>query len=367
MPTLFDPIRLGQFECSNRIFMSPLTRSRASREGVPSPLVREHYAQRATAGLIISEAVGVTRQGLGWPFAPGIWNQAQVSAWRPVTREVHAHKGRIIAQLWHMGRLVHPDYLGGTAPVSSWAIAAPDNAKTYEGPKPYAVPHMLNVAEIKGIIADYVHAAKNAMSSEFDGIQLHAANGYLFDQFMRDSCNQRSDDYGGTPEKRTRFIVETVQAIADAIGADRVAIRVSPAIPLQGCVDSAAEEVFTRVAEAMRRIGIMFLEVREPAPNLRKVTPPPHTTNWPAVPLIAARLKAAFKGPFVVNTGYDRTDAMAAVANGEADAIAFGKPFISNPDLVARLANNRPLAQHDLATLYTQGAEGYTSYPAWKG
>ena len=227
------------------------------------------------------------------------------------------------------------------------------------------LPHALGVEEIKGVVAEYVTAARNAISSEFDGIQLHAANGYLFDQFLRDSCNQRNDAYGGSPEKRTRFLVETVQAISDAIGADRTSIRVSPAIPIQGCVDSAAEEVFTRVAEAMRRIGIAFLEVREPSPSLRKLPPAPHMPNWPAVPLLSAGLKAAFKGPFVMNTGFTRADAMTSVAEGQADAIAFGKAYISNPDLAERLAKDQPLAQHDLGTLYTQGPEGYIDYPAF--
>lgn len=364
MTSLFDPIRIGALTCPNRIFMSPLTRSRASRAGVPGPLVGRYYAQRASAGLIISEAIGVTRQGLGWPYAPGLWTQEQVCAWRPVTRAVHERGGRIFSQLWHMGRLVHPDYLDGAAPVSSCAISAPDQAKTYEGPKPYGLPHALSVDEIRGIVADFTAAARNAMSAEFDGIQLHAANGYLFDQFLRDSCNRRGDAYGGTPEKRTRFIGEVAQAIAEAIGADRVAIRVSPAIPMQGCVDSAAEEVFTRVAESMRRIGIAFLEVREPSPSLRRQPPAPHMPDWPAVPLLSARLKAAFKGPCVLNTGFTRADAIAAVAEGSADAISFGKPYIANPDLAERLARDQPLARHDIATLYTQGPEGYVDYPA---
>jgi N-ethylmaleimide reductase len=355
MPTLFDPIRIGAIQCANRIFMSPLTRSRGTRDHIPTPLMVEYYTQRANAGLIISEATGISQQGLGTPFAPGIWNDEQVAAWRPVTKAVHAAGGRIICQLWHMGRVVHPDFLGGQPPVSSSAVAAPGDARTYSGNKPNVVPRALDASEIPGIVADFARAARNAIAAGFDGVQLHAANGYLIDQFLRDSCNKRTDAYGGTAEKRVRLLAEVVEVIVAAVGAERTAVRVSPLIPMLGCEDSDAEAVFLCVADTLSRLRIAFLEVREPAPNIRAA----------GGPVIAARMRERFRGPMVLNTGYDRADAMAAVTNGLADAITFGKPYIANPDLAKRLALNVPLGTVNVSTLYAPGPAGYIDYPRY--
>ena len=355
MPTLFDPIRLGAIEAPNRILMAPLTRGRATRDHVPTPLMAEYYAQRAGAGLIISEATGISRQGLGWPYAPGLWTDAQVEGWKPVVAAVHEAGGRIVAQLWHMGRLVHPDFLGGAAPVSSSAIAAPDAAHTYEGKKPYAVPRALRVDEIPALLEDYRHATRNALAAGFDGVQIHAANGYLIDEFLRDNTNHRADAYGGSIENRVRLLRDVVEAVAGVAGADRTAVRLSPNGPIQGVDDSDAPAVFTAAAAALAPFGLAFLELREPGfdGTFGKATTAP----------VAPAMKAAFKGPLVLNSDFHGPDAEAALAAGPADAIAFGRTFLANPDLPYRLRGGLPLNKDDAATWYSQGPQGYTDYP----
>src|ERR1700733_6682688 len=262
MTSLFDPIIVGAIEASNRILMAPLTRGRASRSHVPTPLMGQYYSQRASAGLIISEATGISQQGLGWPSAPGLWSEEQVIGWQPIVRAVHDAGGRIVAQLWHMGRLVHPDYLGGAQPVSASATTAPGYAHTYEGTKPYAESRTLEVHEIKKIISDYKLAAEHAMAAGFDGGQLHAANGYLIDQFLRDGTNRRTDSYGGAVENRIRLIIESVRALISVAGADRTGVRLSPNDDPQGCGDSHSELLFTKAAEALNGLSIAFLEMR---------------------------------------------------------------------------------------------------------
>jgi N-ethylmaleimide reductase len=348
MPTLFDPIRLGAIEARNRIIMAPLTRARATREAVPTPIMAEYYAQRASAGLIISEATGISRAGLGWPYAPGIWNDEQVAAWRPVTDAVHAAGGRIVAQLWHMGRLVHPS-LGGQQPVSSSAITAPDLALTYEGKQPYTEPRPLEIAEVPALLADYARAARNAIAAGFDGVQIHAANGYLIDQFLRDSDNHRDDIYGGPIENRIRLLGEVTRAVSDAVGADRTGVRLSPNGEIQGTDDSNPEPLFTAAAELLSDIGIAFLEIREPAGL--------------AHPPVGPAMRRAFAGPFIVNAGYDAAGAQAALDSGAADAVSFGKPFIANPDLPLHFERGLPIARAEVATFYAQGPEGYIDYP----
>ena len=227
MPTLFDPLRIGRLTCPNRIWMAPLTRGRATREHVPTELMARYYAQRASAGLIISEATGISVEGSGWPYAGGLWGAEHVAHWRVVTQAVHAAGGRIFAQLWHMGRLVHPS-LHGVLPVSASATTAPGQAHTYEGKQPYAMARALPIDEIPRLIGDYVHAARNAVEAGFDGVQLHAANGYLIDQFLRDGSNRRTDAYGGPIENRIRLLREVTSALADAVGPDRTAVRLSP-------------------------------------------------------------------------------------------------------------------------------------------
>lgn len=356
MPSLFDPVALGALRCPNRILMAPLTRGRATRDHVPTPLMQTYYAQRASAGLIITEATGISRQGLGWPFAPGIWTDAQVEAWKPVTAAVHEAGGRIVCQLWHMGRLVHPSFLGGEQPVSASATIAPHKAHTYEGRQLYTEARALALDEIPDLLDDYARAARHAIAAGFDGVQLHAANGYLIDQFLRDSSNLRTDEYGGSIENRIRLLREATQAIADVVGAERTSVRLSPNGDSQGVNDSDPQPLFVAAAQALDAIGIAFLELREPGAN--------GTFGKGEVPAIAPAIRAVFRRPLVLNSDYTHGAAEAALAKGEADAISFGRPFISNPDLVARLRSGAALAPDDQTTWYSQGAEGYVDYPA---
>ena len=354
MPTLFDPIQLGAIHAPNRILMAPLTRGRGTREHVPTPLMAEYYAQRAAAGLIISEATGISRQGLGWAYAPGLWTEAQVDGWKPVVAAVHKAGGRIFAQLWHMGRIVHPNFLGGAKPVSASATTAPGEVRTYEGKAPYAEARPLTLEEIPGLIEDYRKAARNALAAGFDGVQLHAANGYLVDQFLRDGTNQRTDTYGGSIENRIRLLKEVTQALVEIVGADRTAVRLSPNDDPQGSGDSNSEPLFVAAVNALNDFKLAFLEMRasRPESNFR-----------PAVRDLVPAIRKAYRGPLIINSDYHLADASAALASGRADAIAFGRPFLANPDLVARLKANAPLNQPDPETFYTQGAEGYTDYP----
>ena len=354
--TLFDPINLGAIPAPNRILMAPLTRGRSEGEHVPiSDLKAEYYSQRATAGLIIAEATGISQEGLGWPSAPGIWSDDQVKAWKPVTQAVHDAGGRIILQLWHMGRLVHPDFLGGAQPVSSSATTAPGYAHTAEGKKDYTEARALDISEIPRVIADYVHAAKNAIAAGFDGVQIHAANGYLIDQFLRDNTNLRTDDYGGAIENRIRLLREVTQAVVDAVGAERTSVRLSPNGETQGADDSNPVALFTAAASALQDIGIAFLELREIKPY--------GNFGQTEVPRISPEIRKVFKGPLVLNQEYTRELADADLASGLADAISFGRPYISNPDLAERLRTGAELAPDNFKTWYSMGAEGYTDYP----
>jgi 2,4-dienoyl-CoA reductase-like NADH-dependent reductase (Old Yellow Enzyme family) len=355
MPTLFDPITIGAIEAHNRIIMAPLTRARATRNAVPTPIMADYYAQRASAGLIISEATGISRIGLGWPFAPGLWNQDQVDGWKPVTKAVHDAGGRIVVQLWHMGRIVHPS-VGGGQPVSSSAITAPDYAHTYEGKQPHVEPRSLDISEIPALLEDYAQAARNAVAAGFDGVQIHAANGYLIDQFLRDGANRRSDAYGGSIENRTRLLGEVTRAVAGAIGAERTGVRLSPNGEMQGVNDSDPHSLFAAAGSLLSDIGIAFLEAREPGPDSNFSKP----SHAPVAPV----LRKVFGGPFILNSDYDAGSGQAVLDSGVADAIAFGRPFISNPDLPARFREGLPLATPDVKTFYTQGGEGYIDYPA---
>jgi N-ethylmaleimide reductase len=356
MPSLFDPIQLGATLCPNRIVMAPLTRARATREHVPTELMVDYYRQRASAGLIITEATGISRQGLGWPYAPGIWTQQQMEAWKPVVEAVHEAGGRIFCQLWHMGRVVHPSFLGGEPPVSASATTAPYKAHTYEGRQLYAEARPLRLDEIPELLSDYARAAAYAIAAGFDGVQLHAANGYLIDQFLRDGTNRRDDDYGGPVENRIRLLVEATRAIADMVGAERTAVRLSPNSETQGVQDSDPEALFTAAAAALAEFGLAFLELREPGPE--------GTFGRSDVPPLSPSIRKVFPQPLVLNSDYDLERAEAAIGEERADAISFGRPFIANPDLPARLIAGAPLAKDDMATWYSQGPEGYVDYPA---
>ena len=355
MPSLFDPLRLGATTAPNRILMAPLTRARATRDHVPTALMVDYYTQRASAGLILTEATGITPQGLGWPFAPGLWSAEQVAAWALVTASVHAAGGRIFAQLWHMGRLVHPSFPGRAQPVSASATTAPGKAHTYDGKQPYVEARALGLDEIPGIIADYRAAARNALAAGFDGVQIHAANGYLIDQFLRDNSNLRDDAYGGPVENRIRLLREVTQAVAAEVGAGRTAVRLSPNGNSQGANDSDPDALFGAAAAALSEIGIAFLELREPGfeGTFGKAERAP----------VAPVIRAAFRGPLVLNSDYDAARASAALDAGAADAISFGRTFLANPDLPRRFAENLPLTKDTLATWYSQGPEGYIDYP----
>ena len=355
MPSLFDPIQLGAISALNRILMAPLTRARNTREFVPTPMMAEYYAQRAGAGLLISEATGISRQGLGWPYGPGIWTAEQVAGWRVVTDAVHAAGGRIVCQLWHMGRVVHPSFLGGEQPVSASATTAPGQAHTYDGKQRYAEARALRSDEIPGLLDDYRTASRNARDAGFDGVEVHAANGYLIDQFLRDNSNFRDDGYGGSVDNRVRLLREVTRAVADTVGADRTSVRLSPNGDTQGVNDSNPVALFTAAAAALSAIGVAFLELREPGPE--------GTFGKAAVPAVAPAIKAAFKGPLVLNSDYDGARGQAALDAGEADAIAFGRTFLANPDLPRRIREGLPLNKDNAATWYSQGPEGYIDYP----
>lgn len=356
MPTLFDPIQLGAIQAPNRIIMAPLTRARSSKAHVPTPMMIEYYRQRASAGLIVSEAIGISLQGLGWPWAPGIWNDEQTTAWKPIVEAVHAAGGRIVAQLWHMGRVVHPSMPGRGQPVSASATKAPGDDHTYDGKQPHVLARPLRVDEVPGLLADYQAAASNALAAGFDGVQIHSANGYLIDQFLRDATNLRDDEYGGSIKGRIRLLGEITRAVIEIAGGSRTSVRLSPNGDRRGVNDSNPEALFKAVAEMLSPLGLAFLDVREPGYDgtFGKADRPP----------IAPIIRKAFAGPLILNTDYDLAKAQTAIDVGAADAIGFGRLFIANPDLVRRLTENLALASDDVATWYSQGRLGYVDYPS---
>lgn len=357
--TLFQPLKMGALEAKNRIFMAPLTRGRSTQPGsVPNDMMTTYYRQRAGAGLIISEATGISVEGSGWPAAPGIWSEEQVEGWKNVTDAVHDDGGLIVLQLWHMGRLVHPDFLDGNPPVSASATTAPGHAHTFEGRKDYEAARELSIEEIARVVADYRHAAENAKKAGFDGVQLHAANGYLVDQFLRDSTNLRTDEYGGSADNRTRFLREVLTALIDVWGADRVGVRLSPNGETQGCDDSDPATTFGAAAKVVEDLGLAFLELREPGPD--------GTFGSTDVPKQSPLIRQIYTGPLVLNSDYSAVNAVADIEAKRADAISWGRDFISNPDLPERIATGAPLAPNVNVphSWYGRGPEGYIDYPA---
>lgn len=358
MSSLFDPLQMGSLELPNRIVMAPLTRARAGREAVPNELMATYYSQRAGAGLIISEATGISREGLGWPNAPGLWNEPQVEGWNKVTTAVHHHGGRIVAQLWHMGRLVHPS-VSGMEPVSSSAVTAPNYAHTYDGNKPYVEPRAASKEDIERIIADYAVAARNAIRAGFDGVQVHGANGYLVDQFLRDGANFRTDGYGGPVENRIAFMTRVLEAVGASIGMDRVGIRFSPNIHSQGVEDSDPIALYTAVAERLEELKVPWIELREPRlPTTAGVIP-----TAPVSP----SMRQVYSGRILINADSNWCDALRATIDGVADGVSIGRLFISNPDLVERIALGAPLNEGDSSTFYAGGAAGYVDYATLDG
>ncbi|MGI8944363.1 MAG: alkene reductase [Qipengyuania sp.] len=355
---LFEPLTMGALEGKNRIFMAPLTRGRADTPGfVPNGMMAEYYRQRASAGLIISEATGISVEGLGWPSAPGIWSDEQVEGWKPVTRAVHGEGGLIVLQLWHMGRLVHPYYLDGEPPVSASATTAPDHAHTPAGRQPYGAARALEAGELERVVDDYRHAAENAKKAGFDGVQLHGANGYLIDQFLRSSTNLRDDEYGGPPQNRVRFLDEVLAALVDVWGADRVVLRLSPNGMTQGCNDPDPASIFGEAARVVEEHGLAFLELREPGPD--------GTFGRTDVPKQSPLIRSIYSGPLVLNSDYTPQQAVADIEAGRCDAVTWGRDFISNPDLPERFRRGAEIAPDVGApkTWYFPGPEGYVDYP----
>ncbi|WP_417719010.1 alkene reductase [Salipiger sp.] len=357
---LFTPFTAGEIEMRNRIVMAPLTRNRADDDtGEVGDLHVEYYRQRAGAGLIVSEGTQISPVGKGYIQTPGIHSEAQVAAWKRVTDAVHAEGGRIVVQLWHVGRVSHVSIQpGGAAPVAPSAIPAGSKTFIKGGFAETSAPRALTVDEIADIVAEYRHAAKMAIKAGFDGVEVHGANGYLVDQFLKTGANTRDDAYGGPVENRARFLFEVLEAITDEIGGGRTGLRISPFSPANGISDADPQETFEYVVKGLNRFGLAFLHVVEGATGgSRELAEGQSVTA----------LKDLFDGPYMANNGYDREMAVAAVRDGAADLVAFGKPFISNPDLVDRLSVDAPLAAPDQATMYGGGAEGYTDYPTLAG
>jgi len=353
---LFTPTRIGAIELANRVVMAPLTRCRgdASAGDVSGrPMNIAYYTQRSAAGLIISEGTQISPVGKGYMGTPGIYSPAQVEGWRRVTDAVHAAGSKMIAQIWHVGRITHPDINGGLEPVAPSAIAPGVVGYGPNGKVDCPVPRALSESEIATIVGEFRSAALNAMAAGFDGVEIHGANGYLVDQFLRDGSNQRTDRYGGSAENRARFALEVVDACTAAIGADRVGIRLSPVSPVNGIHDSAPQTVFGSLVEALDRRGIAFIHFVEGSTG--------GSRDLTGFDFAAAR--RAFHGAYIANNGYTRESAIAAIETGAADAVAFGRPFISNPDLVHRLQIGAPFAPANPQTFYAPGPEGYTDYP----
>ncbi|HHZ8194292.1 TPA: alkene reductase [Pseudomonas aeruginosa] len=347
MATLFDPIMLGDLELPNRIVMAPLTRCRADEGRVPNALMAEYYAQRAGAGLILSEATAVTPMGVGYPDTPGIWSDDQVRGWSNVTKAVHAAGGRIFLQLWHVGRISDPLYLNGELPVAPSAIAAEGHVSLVRLKRPYVTPRALDTEEIADIVEAYRQGAERAKAAGFDGVEIHGANGYLLDQFLQDSTNKRTDRYGGSIENRARLLLEVTDAAISVWGAQRVGVHLAPRADSHDMGDSNRLETFSHVARELGKRGIAFICAREAQ----------------ADDSIGVALKKAFGGPYIANEKFTLDSANAILVKGDADAVAFGVPFIANPDLVERLRQGAELNPPRPETFYTGGTEGYLDYP----
>lgn len=351
--TLFEPYALGGITLANRVVMAPLTRNRAAAGLVPSELVAEYYAQRASAGLIITEATQVSMQAQGYQDTPGLYTSEQIAGWQKVTDAVHAKGGRIFVQLWHVGRVSHVDLLGGDAPVAPSAIRAATKTFVNNGFADVSEPRALELAELPGIVNDFRKTAANAIKAGFDGVEVHGANGYLLEQFAKDGANVRTDAYGGSVENRARLLLEVTAAVAQEIGAERTGIRISPVSPANGISASDPQAQYDYIVDQLDALGVAYIHVVEGATGgPRDVAPFDYTS-----------LRRRFSKAYIANNGYDLDLATSHLADGKADLIAFGRPFIANPDLVERLQSGTPLAEMNAATLYGGGAAGYTDYP----
>lgn len=354
---LFSTLTVGQMELPNRLVMAPLTRLRSGKEGVPGPLVAEHYRQRASLGLIVSEGTYPSEAGRGFPGQPGLVTEEQLKGWADVTAAVHAEGGRIFAQVMHAGRVTHEATTGGHEVVAPSAIAIDGVTRTYEGKQPFPVPRALTTDELPSIRDEFVRASRNAIEAGFDGVELHSANGYLLHEFMTPAANQRDDIYGGSPENRARFVIEVAQAVVDAVGADRVGIRISPEHNVQGATETDAadiRETYGILVDALSPLKLAYLSV----------------LHKDADSELVKDLRARFDGPFLLNTGFGvittRDEAVSLVADGHADAVVVGRPAIANPDLARRWREGLPVNEPDQSTFYADGAEGYTDYPFYQ-
>jgi N-ethylmaleimide reductase len=355
---LFQPVRLGPLTLKNRVVMAPLTRCRAGEGDAPRALNATYYAQRAEAGLIISEASQISQQGKGYAWTPGIYSDAQVAGWRLVTDAVHEAGGLIFCQLWHVGRISHPDLQANhTLPVGPSAIRPNGQAFTETGFKPHVTPRPLTTAQVGDVVRDYAHAAAAAKHAGFDGVEIHAANGYLIDQFLRTKTNYRTDQYGGTLENRTRFLAEVTQSVVSIWDADRVGIRFAPTSAANDIADADPQTTFGRAVEIVGKLGLGYIHIVEGQTGGKRDSIPGFDF---------AALKRAFPGLYMANNGYTRDMAIEAIADHHADLVAFGKPWIGNPDLVTRLREDAQLTVAPQSAFYGGGAEGYTDFPALK-
>lgn len=357
---LLQPITLGQISLANRMVMAPLTRCRAGEGNVPTDLMVEYYRQRASAGLIISEATQIMPEGQGYPSTPGIHSAEQIAGWKKITTAVHAAGGKMVLQLWHVGRVSHSSFQpGGKLPVAPSAIAIAGEGRTADFSKaPYETPRALELAELPGIVATYVQAAKNAIEAGFDGVEIHAANGYLLDEFLRDGTNHRDDAYGGSLENRFRLIREVVEAVTAAVGADRTGIRISPLQPANGMSDSNPWSTFSYVVKELAANPLAYLHVAGMGSDQPGAAGPHFDLN---------DLRPLWPGKMMVNYHYTQASGEAAIAEGHADAVAYGVPFIANPDLVNRIRLDAPWNKADANTFYGGDSKGYTDYPVYSG
>ncbi|RUZ72331.1 alkene reductase [Mesorhizobium sp. M7A.F.Ca.US.006.01.1.1] len=347
MPSLFDPIKMGAFDLPNRIIMSPMTRARSDEARVPNDMMVEYYVQRASAGLIITEGVAISPMAVGYANTPGIWTAEQVDGWKHVTHAVHAAGGRIMLQLWHVGRISDPMFLGGELPVAPSAVRPAGFVSLVRPQRPFVVPRALAIEELPGIVEEFRLAAENAQRAGFDGVQLHGANGYLLDQFLQDSTNKRDDAYGGSIANRARLMLEVTDAVTSVWGADRVAMHLNLRCNAQDMGDSDPLGLFTHVARALSSRSLAFVIGRESL----------------AEPRIAPAIREAYHGIFVANEGFTQETGEAVLASGEADAVAYGQPFIANPDLIERFRCRAELNPLDRPTFQVGGAKGYVDYP----
>ncbi|WP_445665428.1 alkene reductase [Fodinibius sp. AD559] len=352
---LLTTYNLSGIKLANRIVMAPMTRSRAGENNIPTDLMAKYYRQRSSAGLIISEGTQISKQGIGYPWTPGIHTDEQVEGWKKVTKAVHQENGKIFAQLWHVGRVSHPRYHNGEPPVAPSAVKPEGQIFTADGMKDFVTPRALETDEIPGIIGDYTQAAQNAVEAGFDGVEIHGANGYLIDQFLKDGTNKRDDQYGGNLKNRTRFALEVVKSVIEAIGADKTGVRFSPAGRNQGISNSNPKETFGYLFKQLNDFNLAYVHLMEPMSDVSDLN------NYPTE--VTKYFRKIYEGTIITNVGYDKKSGNKAIEDGLADLVAYGRPFIANPDLPERFAANAELNKPDKSTFYGGNEKGYTDYP----